>query len=99
MVCRGWQATPHGQRHPDPGGGKRRGPSPAEDAGAGREQRLRAGGGGRRDSQEPGGVVTETDLTDVLDRLDLHGINESLQKQVRGLLNDRDGSWPDGSSS
>lgn len=44
-------------------------------------------------------MVTETDLTDLLDPLDLCGINESLQKQVRCLRNDRDGSWPDGSSS
>lgn len=36
------------------------------------------------------GVVTETDLTDVLDPLDLYGINEILQKQVNSLRDDRD---------
>jgi len=36
------------------------------------------------------GVVTETDLTDVLDPLDLYGINEILQKQVNSLKDDRD---------
>jgi EAL domain-containing protein (putative c-di-GMP-specific phosphodiesterase class I)/CBS domain-containing protein len=36
------------------------------------------------------GVVTETDLTDVLDPLDLYGINAILQKQVRTLRDDRD---------
>ncbi len=35
------------------------------------------------------GVVTETDLTDVLDPLDLYGINKILQKQVNSLRDDR----------
>ena len=36
------------------------------------------------------GVVTETHLPDVLDPLDLYGINEILQKQVNSLRDDRD---------